>query len=342
MTSVLGTAGALIVSFLIGTLFILLVGRNPFEVFERFFSGTLGSTYGIGQVLFKATPLMFTGLSAAICFRAGLFNIGAEGQLTIGAFMTAIAGAALDQLPGPILTPLCILAGAAGGALWGVIPGVLKARFGSHEVINTIMMNFIAAGVVSYFTINVFAVPATVHTPEIGHGATLMRLESLYTPFQGSPVNLSFILAIICCVAAHYVITSTRWGYEIRLIGMSPPAAEYGRINIRRNVTLAFAAAGACAGLVGSNFVMGYKHYFELGFSDGIGFIGIAVALLARNNSLAIILTSLFFGMLEFGSLSINTLVPKELSNILQAIVILLMISMSRLISLWVRRRVHA
>lgn len=331
---------ALVLSFLVGALFIAIIGRDPLAVYQRFFTETLGTSYGWGQVLFKATPLMFTGLSAAIGFRAGLFNIGAEGQLTIGALLTAIVGYSLPGLPSLLLVPLALLAGIGGGALWGAIPGVLKARWGAHEVINTIMMNFIAAGLASYLVLNVFAVPATVHTPAIAGSAEILRLDSIIPALHGAPVNLSLFIALAACVLAAYVLQRTRLGYELRAIGMNSSAAEYGRVNVGRRIVTAMAIAGGCSGLVGANFVLGYKHYFELGFSEGIGFIGIAVALLARNNPIAITVTALFFGFLEYGSLTINTLVPKELSNILQGIVIIILIVVTRVLNRWTTRRI--
>lgn len=328
-----GPSIALSVSFLIGGVFILVIGKDPFVVYGVLFSETLGSSYGIGQILFKATPLIFTGLSAAISFKAGLFNIGAEGQLTIGTFLIAVTGCTLGSLPSVLLIPICILIGMIGGSVWGMIPGILKARFGAHEVINTIMMNFIAAGLVSYLVINIYSVPATVHTSDISSSAYLMRLDTILTILRGSPVNFSFFIAIICCIVAHILIKHTRLGYELRAVGSSSTAAEYGGINKSKIIIIALSISGGLAGLVGSNFVLGYKHYFELGFSEGIGFIGIAVALLAKNNPIGVIFTALFFGFLEYGSLTINTMVPKELSNILQAIVIILMICLTKLLS---------
>ena len=334
----IGPLLALIFSFVVGGIFIIAIGKDPFIVYSRFFSETLGNSYGIGQILFKATPLIFTGLSAAICFKAGLFNVGAEGQLTIGAFFTALVGFSLNTLPPALLIPLCLIAGMLSGGIWGAIPGILKAKFGAHEVINTIMMNFIAAGLVSYLVINIFAVPATVHTPEIAQSAQLIRLDYFIDSFKGSPVNLSLFIGIFCCFIVYIVFQKTRIGYELRTLGLSSTAAEYGGINKSKITILAFFMSGALAGLVGSNFVLGYKHYFELGFSEGIGFIGIAVALLARNNPIGIVVTSLFFGLLEYGSLTINTMVPKELSNILQAIVIIFVIGLTKLIGGWVAR----
>jgi ABC-type uncharacterized transport system permease subunit len=329
---------AIFLSFIVGGIFIAAVGKDPLVVYERFFSQTLGSTYGIGQVLFKATSLMFTGLSAAICFRAGLFNIGAEGQLTIGAFATALVGFLLSTLPPTLLIPLCLLAGVVGGALWGAIPGILKARFGAHEVINTIMMNFIAAAFVSYMVSNIFLVPATVHTPQIAQAAELSRLEEVIAAFHGAPVNMSLIIAVISCFLVYIFLQKTPYGYSLRATGLSLDASEYGHINTKKQMIIALSIGGGLAGLGGSNFVLGYKHYFELGFSEGAGFIGIAVALLARNNPLAIIITSIFFGMLEYGSLTINTIVPKELINILQAIVIIFIIVLSKVVSQWLEK----
>jgi ABC-type uncharacterized transport system permease subunit len=322
---------ALTVSLGISTILILAIGRDPAAVYSLFFRDTLGNPYGIGQVLFKATPLIFTGLAAAICFKAGLFNIGAEGQLIVGAFCTAIAGFYSTMLPPAIAIPFCLIAGVLGGGLWGLLPGLLKATLGVHEVINTIMMNFIAAGLVNFLVGNVFYVPATVHTPEIAQSAVVPRLGTFLPYFLGSPVNLSIFLAIGCCFALSFYIFRTVPGYETRAVGLNADASRFAGIRNSRVIIRTFFISGGIAGLVGSNYVLGYKHYFELGFSEGAGFIGIAVALLARNNPILIILTSLLFGLLEYGSLTINTLIPKELANILQAIVILSIIVLTKI-----------
>lgn len=326
---------AIVLAFLLGGILILCLGKNPVEIFSRFISETLGNTYGIGQILFKATPLICTGLAAAISFRAGLFNVGAEGQLAVGAFVTAWVGFTFPALPGLILLPLCIIGGIVGGAVWGAIPGILKARFGAHEVINTIMMNFIAAAFVSYLVNNLYAVPATVHTPLIGGGAELPRLESFWPVFKGSPVNLSIFIALAACGAMYYLLWKTRLGYELRTVGSNSHAARYAGINVENRTVAAMAIAGGFAGLVGCNFVLGYKHYFELGFSENTGFIGIAVALLAKNNPAGIIFSSLLFGILEYGGLAVNTMVPKEIVNILQAVIIILVIILSKVFDRW-------
>ena len=322
---------AVFLSLLVGALFIAGIGKNPFEVYWILISETLGSSYGIGQVLFKATPLIFTGLAVAIAFKAGLFNIGAEGQLIIGTFATAWTGFTFTFLPAYLLLPLSIVMGIIGGAFWGAIAGYLKARFGSHEVINTIMLNFIAAALVSYFVNEIYNVPATIHTPEISPAAQIARLDSITGYFKGSPFNLSFFIAIACCVIMYFLIGKTPLGYEIRTLGLNKNAAEYAHMNAGGLTVLSMAISGGFAGLAGTNFVSGYKHYYELGFSEGAGYIGIAVALIAGNNPAGIIVAAIFFGILEYGGLAVNTIVPKELVTMLQAILIFFMIIITRI-----------
>jgi simple sugar transport system permease protein len=317
---------ALATAFAIGAMFIAAVGQNPGLVYARLLAGTFGSFYGFGQVLFKATPLIFSGLAVALAFKAGLFNIGAEGQLYVGTFAVAWVGFTLTGLPGIVLVPLCILAGAVGGAAWGIIPGYLKARFGTHEVINTIMLNFIAIAVTGYLVTYVYFVPETIHTPRIAPQAQIPRLDQFWPAFRGSPVNLSLFLAVAVAALVYLFLWRTKYGYELRAVGLSPRVAEYGGISVPSSIVATMALSGALAGLVGVDFVLGYKYYFEQGFSSGIGFMGIAVALLGRNHPLGVVLAALLFGALSYGGLVINSVVPKELVEILQAIVIVAVI----------------
>ncbi len=322
---------AVVLSFAVGAIFIVIVGQNPFEVYSVLFSQTLGTSYGIGQLLFKTTPLIFSGLSVALCFRAGLFNIGAEGQLQIGAFTTALVGMYTLGVPSYLEIPLLILAGMVGGGIWGFIPGYLKAKTGAHEVINTIMLNFVAAALVSFFVSSVFNVPATMHTPDIAPTGRIPQFNTIFSSFAGSPVNFSIVIALLAALFVWYYIDKTRYGYELRVVGLNSKAAEYGGISVSKNIIISMTIGGAIAGLVGTNYVMGYKHYFEEGFSTGTGFMGIAVALLGNNNPFGVILAALLFGMLEYGGLVINTMVPKELVSILQAIVIIFVISSNKI-----------
>jgi simple sugar transport system permease protein len=335
----LGAAPVLAValSLVFGAFFILAIGEDPLAIYALMLRESLGTGYGLGQTLFKATPLIFTGLAVALGFRAGLFNIGVEGQLYLGGLAAALTGAGLAGLPAPVLLPLALLAAAGAGLVWGAVPGLLKARFGAHEVINTIMLNFIAFALASFAGRFVFE-PATVRTATIGAGAEIARLDVLLPALRGSPVNLSLALALLVAAGTGLLLFGTRLGFELRAVGLNAPAAEYGGISIGRAQVVALALSGAIAGLGGANFVLGYKHYFELGFSAGAGFLGIAVALLGRNHPAGVVVAALFFGALSYGGLVINQSVPKELVEVLQALVILLAISAQVLMERIVRR----
>lgn len=322
----------IVLTAVIGAVIILSIGKDPLTIYSVLIWGTLGNSYGLGMVLFKSTPLIFTGLAVAFAFKAGLFNIGAEGQMNIGAFAIAWVGFTFQSLPWFILIPVSVIAGFVGGAFWGAIAGALKARFGSHEVINTIMLNFIALAAVSYLVNEVYPVPATIHSPEISQNAYLPRLDSVTGLFKGSPFNLSFLIALLACLTMYFIINKTVTGYEIKTIGANINAAYYAKIKIRKLFLLSMAISGGLAGLAGLNFVNGYKHYFELGFSEGAGYIGIAVALMAKNNPWGIIAVAIFFGMLEFGGLTINTMLPKEIITIMQALIIIFVIITTKLL----------
>lgn len=320
-----------------GAGFILAIGEDPIAIYAIMLHETLGTGYGIGQTLFRATPLIFCGLAVAVGFRAGLFNIGAEGQLTVAAFAAALAGATLADLPATLLLPLTLAVAMATGAAWGAIPGVLKARFGAHEVINTIMLNFIASALVAYLGRGVFQ-PATVRTATVGVGATLPRLDTWWPALHGSPANLALLLGLVAAGLVGLMLFRTRLGYELRAVGLSAPAAEYGGVPLGASQVKAMAISGSLAGLAGMNFVLGYKHFFELGFSAGAGFLGIAVALLGRNHPAGVVVAALFFGALSHGGLTINQRVPKELVDVLQAIVILLAICVQQVVERAARR----
>ncbi len=328
---------AVVLALAAGALFILAIGEDPLAIYALMLRESLGTGYGIGQTLFKATPLVFTGLAVALGFRAGLFNIGVEGQLYLGGFAAALTGYGLAGWPAFLALPVALLAAALAGGAWGAIPGVLKARFGSHEVINTIMLNFIAFALVSYVGRGIFEL-ATVRTAEMPAGAWLERLGAFLPALRDSPANLSLVLAVALAAAVGVLLFRTRLGYELRAVGLNAPAAEYGGVSIGRAQVVAMTLSGAVAGLGGCNFVLGYKHYFELGFSGGAGFIGIAVALLGRNHPAGVIVAALFFGALSYGGLVIGQRVPKELVEVLQALVILLAISTHALMERVARR----
>jgi simple sugar transport system permease protein len=320
---------AVVAAFIVGGILILIIGDNPIEAYRLLMGSALSWPDGIGYTLFHATPLIFTGLAVLVGFRCGLFNIGAEGQLYVAAFATAWVGITFAKLPALLLVPLCFLAAILIGAFWGAIPGVLKARFGSHEVINTIMLNFIASGLVSYFTQYHYKVPGDpiLQTATIGPGAHIARFGQFVPGFpQRIPLNLAFILALLCCGLVYVFLWRTKWGYEIRSTGSNPTAAEYGGISIRKQIVLAMAVSGALAGMVGINEVMGYRYRYYDGFSDNYGFTGIAVALLGRNHPVGVILAALLFAALQHGGIYVDGFsehVTKDIVQVLQGTIIL-------------------
>jgi ABC-type uncharacterized transport system permease subunit len=320
---------AVVSALAVGALVIVLIGDSPVETYRLLLGTAFSWPDGIGYTLFFATPLIFTGLAVAVAFRCGLLNIGAEGQLYIGAFAAAWVGIEAASLPAVALLPLCLAASIAGGALWGAIPGVLKARFGSHEVINTIMLNFIAIALVSYFTQYHYRVPGDpiMQTAPIGEAGRLARLGSIVPGLpERIPLNVSFLLALACCVLVYLLLWRTTWGYEIRATGQNADAAEYGGVSVKRQIIVTMAISGALAGMVGINEVLGYRHRYYDGFSANYGFTGIAVALLGRNHPAGVLAAALLFAVLQRGAVPVDAFtqnVSNDIVAILQALVIL-------------------
>jgi general nucleoside transport system permease protein len=321
--AVLPAIVALIIAALVGDLLILSFGQSPGAVYRLLFEGTWGNAYGFGQVLYKTTTLTFTGLAVAIGLRAGLFNIGAESQLAAGGFCAALIGLILPAgLPWLLVLPIFMVAAAGGGGIVGGIPGVLKAKFGAHEVITTIMLNFVVLALLNYFVAAHLKVEGSLHTREITAGG-VPRLEWMYGPFHGSAANLIVFLSLIAAVAVWWFLFKTRRGFELRATGLQPPAAEYAGVDTQRVWMMAMVRSGALAGLGGLNYVLGYKHYYEEGFAGGAGFLGIAVAIVGRNHPAGVVLAALLFATISQGGLAVNALVPKEFVDVLQAVVII-------------------
>jgi simple sugar transport system permease protein len=314
---------ALLIALVAGDLLILSVGQSPASVFAMLLQGTWGNAYGFGQVLYKTTTLICTGLCVSVGLRAGLFNIGGEGQLAAGGFAAALTGLALPgATPPAIAIALCVLAAIAAGGAAGWVPGVLRARFGAHVVITTIMLNFITLAALDWAISTGLRVPETLHTRDVRAGA-LARLSAFIPAFHGSAANVSLLIALAAAALTGWYLFRTRGGYDLRAVGFQPEAAEYGGVRIGRVWIRAMTMSGALAGLGGINFVLGYKHYYEDGFATGYGFLGIAVALVGRNNPWGVVLASLFFATLSQGGLAINAVVPKQMVDVLQGVVII-------------------
>jgi len=326
------SAAAVLLALVAGAVFIVALGKNPFSVYALLVSGSLGDNYGFGQVVYKSTSLVFVGVAVAMSFRAGLFNIGAEGQIYLGAFAAAWVGL---QWPEDTtfggLWVVCCLAGFAGGAVAAAVPAVLKATRGTHEVIVTIMMNFIVIAGVHWMLNRIpnLKEPETVHTWELAKTA---HLRSYGDVFKGSAANTSVWIALAAAAAAAYLLWRTRTGYEMRAAGLAPRAAEAGGVRMRWTMCLTLLLSGGLAGLGGVNFVLGNKHYFEQEFSAGVGFMGIAVALLGRSHPIAVVPAALLFATLSEGAVAIGRQVPNEIIDILQAIVILFLLVGARLL----------
>jgi ABC-type uncharacterized transport system permease subunit len=299
-------------------------GENPWHVLAILAKGAFGSRYDLGMTLFYATPLIFTGLSVAMAFQAGLFNIGAEGQLTLGALAAAAAGALWPGLPALVAPVLAGAAAILAGAAWGAVPGWLRARRGSHEVINTIMLNFVAAGLASYVALYLLKNPDSQNpeTRPIGAG---YQIHS-YPFFDRAPVSAALPLALVTAVLVWLLLWRTALGFEIRAVGQSVSAARAAGIEPGRIRIIAMAMAGALAGLVGVAEVLGNAGKFKLGFSPEYGFIGIVVALLGQNRPAGVVAAALLFGALHKGAseLDLETEhVTRELSLVLEAFIML-------------------
>ncbi len=314
---------ALLIAAVVGDLLILAFGQSPADVFALLFEGTWGNAYGLGQVIYKATTLACTGLSVALALRAGLFNIGAEGQLAMGGFAAALVGLLLPAAtPALVAIPLCLAGAMAGGATVASVPGWLKARFGASEVIVTIMVNFITLAFLNWLIATKLNVAESLHTPEI-HAGAIPRLEAVATAFRGSAANFTLLVALAAAGWMGWYLFRTRAGYELRAVGLQPDAAEYGGVKVGRTWLRTMLLAGALAGLGGTNYVLGYKQYYEEGFAAGAGFLGIAVALVGRNHPVGVIIASLLFATLSQGGLAVNAVVPKQMVDVLTAVVII-------------------
>jgi len=343
---------AVVAAFVICGLLVLLIGDNPISTFRILIANSFGSTKDFSYMLFLATPLIFTGLSVAVAFRCGLLNIGAEGQLYVASFATAWVGITLGgtvvnvfgkdvtygwiSLPAYLLVPICILTAIVVGGIWGAIPGILKARFGSHEVINTIMLNFIGIALCSYFTQYHYKVPGDpiLQSAEIGKAAYIPQLNEYFSFIpKDVPLSIAFLIALLMCFAVYVFLWKTKWGFELRSVGENPSAAEYGGISPKRQLIVAMTISGALAGMVAIGEVLGYRHRYYDGFSGEWGFLGIAVALLGRNHPFGILIAAIFFAVLSRGGIFVDAFtryVSKDLVEVLQAIVILLVASLQK------------
>jgi general nucleoside transport system permease protein len=332
----------LILGLVIGLSTTWLAGENPFNIFSILVRSSVGSNYDLGLTIFYSTPLIFTGLAVALTFHGGMFNIGAEGQLTMGVLGATIAGVAWPNLTFPWAPLLAIVFAVVFAGSWAAIAGWLKAYRNSHEVIVTIMLNFIAAGLASWVVL--YKIPSTEsQNPEsavVGQGYLLASIDPVAQFFTDTPANISIIIAILAAIACWYLLAHTPFGFKIKAVGQNSLASEFAGIDSKKIQCLSFTIAGALAGLVAVNEVLGSSGRFRIGFSPEYGFMGIAVALLARNHPLGIIASAFLFGALHKGTSDLDmetASITRDFSKILQAIIILSVSAHG--LWIWLRRR---
>jgi len=312
---------AVITALACGAILIKISGASVIKAYQGLFAGMFGSKKALIDTCVASTPFILAGLSVALGFQCGLFNIGAEGQFYLGALCSVIVGFAVKGLPGWMHVTLAILAGLAGGAVWGAIPGFLKARLGGHEVINTIMMNYIGVNLSDFFVKRLIRDPlASVdRTPYILDTA---QLPKLFGPDYR--LHAGFIIALAAVALIYWLLYKTTLGFEIRTTGANPSAARYAGIRAGWTIVLVMTIAGGLAGLAGAGEVLGLKHNLPATFSRGYGYDSIAIAFLARSNPLGVLPAAFLWGGLRNGAglMQIRSGISIDLINVIQALVI--------------------
>lgn len=290
-------------SFLVMGLVFWLSGVSPVEAYTEMFMGTLGYGYGITEVLVKSTPLILTGLSVAVAMRMSIWNIGAEGQLFMGAFAATWAAQTFVGLPAWLLIPTMFLCGALVGGIWALIAGWLKVRFAVNEILTTLFLNYVAIAWVYYLVYGPWRNPG-----QMGFPITRTYISAAWLPqFFDSRMHLGFFFGIGCAIILFLVIRYARWGFEIRAIGGSLPACRYAGLKITRNILLVFLLSGALAGIAGMSEISGLHHKLQFGaISADYGYAGIIIACLANSNPLWVIVASLFMGVIISGGESLK------------------------------------
>ena len=321
---------AVLTAVVLGSVVMLTAGVNPVDAYGALFRGALGSPEAVASTLGRSTPYIIASLAVALGFKAGLFNIGAEGQLLLGAIVAGWVGTLswVAGLPAIVAIPVVLLAGVLGGLLWGGIPGVLKAQTGAHEVIVTIMLNSVARRLAEWLITSRDPVILLDTTASVPHSIPIAQAARIPRLVAGTPLHLGFVLALLLCVAVWFVLQRTTRGFEIRTVGINPNAAHYAGMSVNRTIVLVMASAGALAGIAGAGEIAGgttTPFYLTPGILLGIGFDSIAIALLARGNPFAIVPAALLWSALLVGSptMQMQADVSLDLVRVVQAFIIL-------------------
>ncbi|HEV3152384.1 MAG TPA: ABC transporter permease [Candidatus Baltobacteraceae bacterium] len=317
-----GPAGAILLAFALAAVAMLIAGVSPLDGFSALFLGSLGGRSQLAETLVQTTALLFPALGVCVAFRAGLFNIGAEGQLLIGGLAAGALGAHLN-VPAPLAAIALFAAGIAGGGLWGALAGWLRAKFSASEIISTLMLNFIAFSVASYLVSGPLKASAAsgAQTAPLAPGAWLPILV------PGTRLSVALLVALACAVALLWTLNRTVFGYELRASGEAPEAARRNGVNMARMTVLALTLSGAIAGAGGAAIVGGVLHRFNTQLSPGYGYTAIAVALVGDLHPLWICAAAFGFGILESGGLAMQALadVPKDAIHVIEGLIVLVL-----------------
>jgi len=338
-----------VLAIAVGSLIIWISGYDPVAAFAALFKGAFGGPKQVGETILRATPLILAGLAVGYGFRAGLFNIGAEGQLMMGGLLTAWLGVQMAGVSPLITVPVLLVFASFAGAAWAFVPAILKARVGAHEVITTMMLSHVARYVVSWLTAGPLKAPGQIpQTETLTSSAQIPRFQSIFPdgvlealPFLDmGRAHVGILIAIVVAVGVWLVLRYTTLGYENRAVGLSPWAAETAGVSVQWTTVKALCISGGLAGLAGAVEVMGLHHRIFDQFSAGVGFTGIAVALLAKNHPLGIIPAALLFGALSAGSgtMQLEAGVSQKIILIIQALVIFF-VAAEGLVNWFIRKR---
>ncbi|QOY95451.1 ABC transporter permease [Massilia sp. UMI-21] len=337
----------LLSALLVAALVIHLLGESPLESLQILVNSAIINPEGLSYTLFYASTFVFTGLAVSVAMKAGLFNIGAEGQMYLGGLGLTLAMLAFDASLSPwLLIPLAMIASAVFGAAWAFLPGYLQARRGSHVVVTTIMFNFIAASLMNFLILKL--IPEGDQNPAsrvFAETAWMPRLGEWFPALGDTPLNIGFFLAIGALVIYGVMVSRSPWGYKLQATGLNQHAAHYAGVRISRMIIVAMLISGALAGLAAVNSILGSTHYLSLNFPAGAGFIGIAIALMGRQNPIGIFLSSVLFGALIQGGFDLSLEkpnIPQETFIFIQGLIILFCGAMENLYAPAVLKLINA
>jgi ABC-type uncharacterized transport system permease subunit len=329
-----------VIALAVGALVLAVTGRDAVGTYALLVEQSLGGAQAIANTLVAATPILFTGLATSIAFRAGVFNVGVEGSLYVGAFAAAWVGFSFTTLPGPLLVLFAVVLGGLAGVAWAIVPGALRACWRVDEVVTTLMANYVAILLTSYLVNYWFLAPGVANSmsPLVAEQA---RLSPLLASTQ---LTLAFPVAIVATFLYWLLFRATTVGYRLRIVGQSPRFATASGIHVARAIVVAMAISGLLGGLAGAFQILAVNYRFIANFSPGYGFTGIAVALLGRNNALGILAAALFFGALANGGSMIQLFsdIPLDLINVVQGTVMIIAVIELRRLGRLVRARSHA